>query len=62
MRSDDSSGSALGFEGFGIATTRALLTLDILRLSKQEERKPRKQNFKAVWMISSRHIESGPEA
>ena len=54
-----------GFFGFGIATTSALLqTLGILSWRKQEERKPRNQDFKAVpaWIISSGQIESGPGA
>ena len=49
--------SFLDFEGFGIATTRALLpTLDILRWRKKEERKPRSQDFKST----SGQIVSGP--
>ena len=58
-------GSSTGLFGFGIATTSALLqTLGILSWRKQEERKPRNQDFKAVpaWIISSGQIESGPEA
>ena len=56
-------GSSLDFEGIGVATTRSLLqTLSILRWHKQEERKQHNQEFKAApaWMISSRHIKSGP--
>ena len=38
--------------------------MGILSWRKQEERKPRNQNFKAVpaWIISSGQIESGPVA
>ena len=53
------------FVWFWIATTSALLqTLGIFSWRKQEERKPRNQDFKAVpaWIISSRQIESGPGA
>ena len=58
-------GSSVGVEGFGIATTRTLRqTLGILRLRKQEERKPRNQDFKAApaWMIISGHMELDPGA
>ena len=63
-RWDDSSlGPLQVLFGFGIATTSALLqTLGILSWRKQEERKPRNQDFKAIpaWIISSGQIESGP--
>ena len=40
-------GSSTGFEGLGIADTSALLqNFGILSWCKQEERKPRSQNFK----------------
>ena len=55
----------MGFAGFGIATTSALLQiLKILRRRKQEERKLRHQDFKAApaWSISSEQMESGPGA
>ena len=58
-------GSPTGLFGFGIATTSALLqTLEILSWRKQEKRKPRNQDFKAVpaWIVSSGQIESGPGA
>ena len=53
------------FVGFGIATTSALLQiLGILSRRKQEERKPRNQDFKAApaWSISLEQMESGPGA
>ena len=55
--------SSTSFEGLGIATTSAFLqTFGILSWRKQEERKPRSQNFKLgpAWIKSSRQIESGP--
>ena len=53
----------MGFAGFGIATTSALLQiLGILSRRKQEERKSHNQDFKAApaWSISSEQMESGP--
>ena len=53
------------YEGLGIATTSALLeTFGILSWQKQEERKPRNQNFKPgpAWIKSSGQIEPGPGA
>ena len=58
-------GSSIGFEGLGIATPSAfLLTFGILSWRKQEERKPRSQNFKPrpAWIKTSEQIESGPGA
>ena len=55
----------MGFAGFGIATTSALLQiLQILNRRKQEERKSRNQDFKPApaWSISSGQMESGPGA
>ena len=55
----------MGFVGFGIATTSALLQiLGILSWRKQEERKSRNQDFKAApaWSISSEQMESGSPA
>ena len=55
----------MGFPGFGIATTSALLQiLGILSRRKQEERKSHNQDFKAApaWSISSGQMESGPRA
>ena len=55
----------MGFLGFGIATTSALLQiLKILSQHKQEKRKSCNQDFKAAlaWSISSEQMESGPEA
>ena len=55
----------MGFVGFGIATTSALLQiLGILSRHKQEERKSRNQEFKAAtaWSISHEQMESGPGA
>ena len=55
----------MGFIGFGIATTSALLQiLEILSRRKQEEKTSRKQDFKAAsaWIISSGQMESGPGA
>ena len=52
----------MGFPGFGIMTTSTLFQiLGILSRPKQEERKSRNQDFKAVpaWSISSGQIESG---
>ena len=56
---------ATGFEGFRTATTSALLQiLGILRWCRQEDRKPRSQDFKPApaWIISSGQMESGPGA
>ena len=58
-------GSSTGFDGLGIATTSALLqTFEILSWRKQEEKKPRNQNFKAgpAWIKSSKQIELGAGA
>ena len=58
-------GSSICFEGFGTATTSALLQiLGILRWCRQEDRKPRSQDFKPApaWIISSGQMESGPGA
>ena len=55
----------MGFAGFGIATTSALLQiLGILSRCKQEVRKSDNQDFKAApaWSISSGQMESGPGA
>ena len=55
----------MGFAGFGIATTSALLQiLGVLSRRKQEERKSRNQDFKAAlaWSISSEQMKSGPGA
>ena len=49
----------------GTATTSALLQiLGILRWCRQEDRKPRSQDFKPApaWIISSEQMESGPGA
>ena len=55
----------MGFVGFGIITTSALLQiLEILSQRKQEERKSCNQDFKAAlaWSISSGQMESEPGA
>ena len=55
----------MGFVGFGIMTTSALLQiLGILNWCKHEERKSRNQDFKAApsWSIRSGQMESGPRA
>ena len=55
----------MGFVGFGVATTSALLqNLKILSQCKQKERKLRNQDFKAApaWSISSEQMESVPGA
>ena len=58
-------GSSIGFKRLGIATTSALLqTFGILSWRKQEEGKPRSQDFKPgpAWITSSGQIEPGPGA
>ena len=53
------------FRRVGTATTSALLQiLGILRWCRQEDRKPRSQDFKPApaWIISSGQMESGPRA
>ena len=55
----------MGFIGFGIATTSALLQiLGNLSWHKQEERKSHNQDFKkaSAWSIISEQMESGPRA
>ena len=55
----------VGFECLEIATNSAVLkTFGILSWRKQEERKPRSQNFKprSAWITSSGQIESGSRA
>ena len=57
--------SSTGFEGFGTAATSALLQiLGILRWCRQEDRKPRSQDFKPApaLIISCGQMESGPGA